>query len=137
MKHLEHEHQKALIQWAWHTKLPPASDVELGAPVAWYLFAIPNGGARSLREGARLKAEGVKPGVSDLLLPLRRHGLAGMWLELKAPGEKPSKVQREWLARMALAGYRAEWRDDWRDAAAALSDYLGIESQARTIRAAA
>lgn len=93
--------------------------------MADYLLAIPNGGARDAREGARLKAEGVKPGVSDLLLPLRRHGFGGLWIELKAPRKKPDWRQRAWLDRMAKAGYRAEWRDNWPDAASVIADYTG------------
>lgn len=124
MNHLEHQHQVALIAWARRVRLAPAPDVTEGATIYEYLFAIPNGGRRSPREGARLKAEGVKPGVSDLLLPLRRGGYAGLWLEMKAPGEKPSKMQREWLDRMARAGYRAEWRDSWEKAAELITDYL-------------
>jgi len=124
VKHLEHQHQVALIEWARHMRLPAGSDIEPGACVADYLLAIPNGGKRSSqREGARLKAEGVKPGVSDLLLPLRRGGFGGLWLELKAPGEKPRKLQREWMDRMERAGYFATWRDDWRDAADVIRAY--------------
>ncbi len=126
MKHAEHEHQKALIDWARRVPLPAAIDVEPGSHVADYLLAIPNGGRRNPREGARLKAEGVKAGVSDLLLPLRRCGFAGLWLELKAPGETPTLSQSIWLDRMALAGYRATWADDWLDAAGKLAEYLGI-----------
>jgi VRR-NUC domain len=126
VQHVEHQHQKALITWAARTVLPAAADVKPGSTVADYLLAIPNGGARSAREGARLKAEGVKPGVSDLLLPLRRQGFAGLWLEMKAPGEKPNPRQREWLERMTLAGYLSEWRDNWLDAAGVIARYVGI-----------
>ncbi len=126
MNYIEHQHQVALIDWARRMRLPAGSDIEPGAMVADYLLAIPNGGKRSSpREGARLKAEGVKPGVSDLLLPLRRGGFAGLWLEMKAPGNKPTKLQREWLDRMTAAGYRAEWRDNWTAAAALIADYIG------------
>lgn len=124
MQHLEHEHQCALISWAHRVRLAPASDVEPGATVGYYLLAIPNGGRRSAREGARLKAEGVKPGVSDMLLPLRRGGFAGLWLELKAPGEKPNPRQREWIERMNRAGYFATWCDSWDKAAQVITDYL-------------
>lgn len=124
MQHIEHEHQIALIGWARRVRIPPGSDIKPGAFVADYLLAIPNGGRRSPREGARLKAEGVKAGVSDLLLPLRRGGFGGLWLELKAPGEKPSKVQREWLEKMHDAGYLATWCDEWTKAAAIITDYL-------------
>lgn len=137
MQHLEHQHQVALIAWAYRTRLPAASDVEPGARVGDYLLAIPNGGKRSgPREGARLKAEGVKPGVSDLLLPLRRHNCAGLWIELKAPKKKPTPEQLAWIRRMELAGYMAAWRDSWTAAAGLIALYLGIAPPVPTIPAA-
>ena len=74
MQHIEHKHQVALIHWSRHVQLAEAADVKPGSKIADYLLAIPNGGRRDQREAVRLKAEGVKPGVSDLLLPLRRGG---------------------------------------------------------------
>lgn len=124
MNHIEHQHQIALISWARRVKLAPAADIRPGAVIGDYLLAIPNGGKRSPREGARLKAEGAKAGVSDLLLPIRRGGFGGMWLEMKAPGEKPSPKQWEWLEFMDRAGYHATWCDDWEKAAQAITDYL-------------
>lgn len=124
MNHTEHEHQKNLMTWAGMVQIPAADDVEPGSTVADYLFAIPNGGARNPREGARLKAEGVKPGVSDLFLPLPRQGRAGLWIEMKAPRKKPTPAQRDWIRRMTRAGYRAECLDDWTDAASAIAAYL-------------
>lgn len=125
MKHEEHQHQVALIAWARRVRLPAAADVAPGATVGDFLLAVPNGGKRSsAREGARLKAEGVKAGVSDLLLPLRRGGFGGLWLELKAPGKKPTPAQREWLERMERAGYHAAWADDWQKAATIIAAYL-------------
>ncbi len=88
------------------------------------------GGKRNPREAARLKAEGAKPGVSDLLLPLKRQGFGSMWIELKAPKKRPTKLQADWLELMRAAGHRAEWHDDWLAAAAAISDYLGLPSPA-------
>jgi hypothetical protein len=124
VKFLEHQHQVALINWAHRAKLAPAADVEPGTTIGHYLLAIPLGGYRNPREAARLKAEGAKPGVSDLLLPLRRGGFGSLWLEMKAPGNKPTPLQRAWLERMRRAGYRAEWRDDWQKAAELIQDYL-------------
>jgi hypothetical protein len=140
VNHVEHQHQVALIQWAQRVRLPDAADVEPGASIACYLLAISNGGARPSRtridptgktvryspEGARLKAEGVKPGASDLLLPLRRDGFFALWLELKAPGKTPTKEQDAWIRRMRRAGYRAEWRDNWIAAANLIADYVGV-----------
>lgn len=131
MEYNEHQEQVALITWAQRTRLPSRSDVKPGSTVASYLLAIPNGGKRNVREAIRLKAEGVKPGVSDLLLPLRRQGFGSLWLEMKAPGKKPTKLQAEWLEIMALAGYRAEWADGWLAGAAIIADYVGIPSPAR------
>jgi len=128
MKHLEHQHQVALIEWAGRTRLPDAVDIEPGSTIGSYLLAIPNGGKRNPREAVRLKAEGVKPGVSDLLLPLRRQGMSGLWTEMKAPGKKPTDPQLEWLERMRRAGYRAEWADSWTKAASIIADYVGVRS---------
>jgi hypothetical protein len=124
VNHLEHQHQTALIAWARRVPLKAAPDVEPGSKIGDYLFSIPNGGQRNPREGVRLKAEGVKAGVSDLLLPLRRGGFAGLWLEMKAPGNKPTPKQTEWLQRMERAGYFATWCDDWQKAAVVISEYL-------------
>lgn len=125
MKFVEHEHQKALIDWARVTRLDAAPGIEAGSYLSDYLFAIPNGGKRSLREAARLKAEGVLSSVSDLFLPIVRNGYAGFWIEMKAPGRKPTKGQGEWLLRMRKAGYKAEWADNWVKASHMIEDYLG------------
>lgn len=69
------------------------------------LYACPNGGLRTIQEGVRLKAEGVQKGVPDLCLPLPRHGFAGLYLELKAPGGTTSPEQRDWIAFLAAVGY--------------------------------
>lgn len=47
--------------------------------------AIPNGGARSAREAALLKAEGVTAGAPDWMCFAPRHGAAGLALEFKSP----------------------------------------------------
>lgn len=126
MRHIEHQHQVALIDWATRMPLPSAADVKPGSRVADYLLAIPNGGHRNKATAGKLKAEGVKPGVSDTMLPLRRHGYAGLWLELKAPKCMPTDLQYAWLERMVLAGYQAEWADDWIKAATIIAGYVGI-----------
>ena len=135
MKFVEHQHQAALVTWAHRTRLPHAADIRPGATIGTYLLALPMGGKRNPREAARLKAEGAKAGVSDMLLPLRRQGFGSFWLEMKAPGKKPTPAQREWLDLMREAGYRAEWHDSWTEAAAALADYVGVKPPVSTIAA--
>lgn len=57
------------------------------------LFAVPNGGARSSREGALLKETGVVAGVSDLILLYNERAYC---FELKTIIGKQSDKQEDW-----------------------------------------
>lgn len=57
------------------------------------LFAVPNGGARSSREGKLLKDTGVVPGVSDMLLLY--DGITTCF-ELKTEVGEQSQLQVKW-----------------------------------------
>ena len=84
----EHEEQRELIQWFRQT-----FDVRI--------FAIPNGGKRSRSTGAKLKAEGVSPGVPDLYIPAWR-----CWIEMKREkGGQLSPVQKDWIAYLESIGH--------------------------------
>ncbi len=63
------------------------------------LFAVPNGGHRHPATGAKLKAEGVKPGVPDLWLPVPRNLFHGLVIELKTElkSSKVSAAQEWWI----------------------------------------
>lgn len=124
----EDVHQTALMQWARVVRLPDAPDVLPGSRVADYLYHIPNGGHRNAIVAAKLKAQGVKAGVSDLHLPLARHGFHGLWIELKAEGGRLQKSQAEWLDRMDKAGYLATVCVGWEAAARTIENYVGGES---------
>ncbi|MBS3932992.1 MAG: VRR-NUC domain-containing protein [Truepera sp.] len=55
----------------------------------------------------KLKAEGVRPGVPDLCLPVPRGPYHGLYLELKRRrGGKLSLIQQTWLDRLTAQGYR-------------------------------
>lgn len=127
MKRDESREQRALIDWAQLARIPAAPDVEQGARVADYLFAIPNGGRRSYVTAAILKAEGVKAGVHDLLLPLARQGRHGLWLEMKSATGTMSKPQREWRDRMLRAGYACATCRSADEARAVIGEYLGMQ----------
>ena len=75
-------------------------------PILRMLFAVPNGGARDVRTGAKMKAEGVKRGVPDYLMPARNGAIHGLAVELKAKGGKLAPEQREWLAALQSQGWR-------------------------------
>lgn len=63
--------------------------------VAWFrmtfpdkhrlLFAIPNGGVRSPREGAMMRYEGALSGAPDLVLLHKRNGFGALLIEMKTP----------------------------------------------------
>lgn len=64
---------------------------------------VPNGGKRNPREGARLKAMGVKAGVPDILI--LKDGRAD-WIELKAGDGRISPAQRERHCELVERGCR-------------------------------
>jgi hypothetical protein len=79
----EHSHQVALFCWAnqqcnqWFhgTYAMPDSGKPARKDLAQQLslmFAIPNGGLRHKAEANKLKSEGVKAGVPDIMLPIAR-----------------------------------------------------------------
>ncbi len=70
-----------------------------------YLFAIPNGGSRNIAEAVKLKKEGATAGISDLFFAFPAKGFHGLWMEIKKPGGKLTKSQRDWLVKMMQIGY--------------------------------
>lgn len=70
------------------------------------LYHVPNGGKRDAVIGAKLKAEGVKAGVPDLVLPVARAGYHGLYIELKRQhGGRLSGAQRDWCRNLTRQGY--------------------------------
>lgn len=112
----EHAEQKAVIKWF---------DLQYRA-LRGRLFAIPNGGERNAIVAAKLKAEGVRQGVPDLMLPVARQGFHGLWVEMKrTKGSSTSDEQKSWIAFLAEQGYRAEICKGADAARSAISNYLG------------
>jgi hypothetical protein len=90
--------------------MEPSEHLEQVRLVVWFrrsypdvrIFAVPNGGARSGPQGAKLKAEGVSPGVPDLFVPEW-----SLWVEMKrAKGGTVSPDQRDWIAYLEGIGHR-------------------------------
>ena len=68
------------------------------------IFAVPNGGARSMATAGRLKVEGVSPGVPDLFIPDWR-----LWVEMKrVKGGSLSAEQKDWIKYLEEVGYCAK-----------------------------
>lgn len=90
---------------------------------AGLLFAVPNGGQRSAREGARFKQQGVTAGVADLVLLVPRPHI--LLLELKVKGGKLSDAQKAWLAKAAGQGHTTAVAYDFHAARAAIQSHIG------------
>ena len=73
-----------------------------------WLFAIPNGGSRDIREATRLKLQGVKAGVSDMFLPIPNSMFHGLFIELKVGTNKTSQLQDEFIDYVRNNGYMAK-----------------------------
>jgi hypothetical protein len=129
LNHHESNEQQALIEWA---QLQECKYSELRL-----LYACPNGGWRDAREAARLKKEGVKPGVPDLFLPVpgsmkskltpgARRRYNGLYIEMKTKGRKPDKNQRWWREQLLMQGFCVEVCYTWTDAKDLILEYLGV-----------
>ena len=89
---MESEHLQQVRLVAWFRRTYPGVRV----------FAIPNGGGRSMAQGASLKAEGVQAGVPDLFVPAWN-----LWIEMKREaGGVVSPMQRDWIQYLESIGHR-------------------------------
>lgn len=86
-------------------------ELELRYPsVAALVYHVPNGGHRHKLVAIKLKAQGVKAGVPDLVLPMARGGYFGLYIEFKAtpPNDAPvSASQHACIERLNAQGYLA------------------------------
>ena len=85
----EHIEQREFV--SWFRKTHPGVRI----------FAIPNGGHRSIAAAARLKAEGTSAGVPDLFIPAWL-----VWVEMKrSKGGTLSEKQKEWRSYLISLGH--------------------------------
>lgn len=137
----EHGEQAALFCWA-------ASFANTRDERLRLMFAIPNGDQRGdgTRKGAqiaggRLKAEGMKPGVSDVFLPVpmklysekfspfKYREYHGLFIEMKRANGKASDVsseQADFGVKMMAQGYDFVVCFGWQQARDAILKYLGL-----------
>ena len=116
-RHIEDDHCMALWKWAQHVPL-----------LKKYLYHLPNGGKRNVREAARFKKMGVRPGVSDYHLPLARGNYHGLWIEMKAPPNgKVQQSQKDWGVAVVDAGHAFCIAYGWEQAKEYIEQYLNLE----------
>ncbi len=92
----EHQIQQAVFEWA---NLACRSYPEL-----LLLYAVPNGGKRSIRAAAYMKSEGMKAGVPDVCLPVPRQNFGALYIEHKAEDGRLTPAQELWIERLSSAG---------------------------------
>lgn len=117
--------QKALISWLYG-EWQRGTGVGQAYPVTYH---VPNGGVRNKKTGADLKAQGVKAGVSDLVVMEARGGLHGLYLEFKATPPRHAalaKTQRDWLALADERGYGAVLARGLEEARTVLREYMAL-----------
>ena len=122
MKHTESTMQQAVVKWfhlsAYGLRAEPGD-----------LFAIPNGGARSLIGGAILKREGVLAGVPDLFLavPMPVQGgrsRAGLFIEMKTWTGRVTADQNAVMFRLRRRGFEVVVARGFDQATRAITQYL-------------
>lgn len=113
----EHKEQAALIRWCELSKYK--------YPQLANIYAVANGGYRHKTTAARMKAEGVKPGVPDLCLAWPAKGFHGLFIEMKRlVGGRLSDEQKAWSERLLAAGYQVKVCKGFEEAKQAIEDYL-------------
>lgn len=121
----EDGNQAALFCWAAINRVK--------YPELKWLFAIPNGGKRDKRTANKLKATGVKSGVLDTFLPVKRGHFSGLFIELKRIERKAKKAtskggvtdeQDEWRKHLLSQGFGVYVAYGWEDARDCLISYL-------------
>lgn len=126
----EHGHQAALFCYA----------AASGIPELKWLFAVPNGFYGSAAQKGKMKAEGLKSGVSDICLPCsmswmnddgQSHFYCGLFIELKTDDKRNHKngglsgEQVEFSQFVIGQGYKFVIAYSWLEAREMILQYLG------------
>ena len=120
----EHQTQSAFINWLRiYEKHYP--ELRLG-------FAVPNGGARNIVTACKLKAEGVRSGIPDYMLPFPRGGYSGLAIEFKR--ERTGKLSDTQIAYIEQLEREGKWLvhvlTDWHAATEVVLGYLALPKPA-------
>ena len=88
-------------------------------------FHPPNGGARSVVVGRKLKEQGAKAGVPDVVIitPPPAGDFVGTVIELKTKTGRVSEHQKRWLETFAEHGWLTQVCRGWQAAADFLKEW--------------
>jgi len=104
-KQTEEDLHRACVKWA---------DAQSAArPALEVLFHVPNGGKMKKGTAGKLKGQGLKKGVPDLVLPVVRTcqgprvrmSAGGLWVELKSQDGRLRESQEWWRDELRAHGH--------------------------------
>jgi hypothetical protein len=94
------------------------------------LYAIPNGSyygkdrIAAAKHANRMRAEGLRPGIPDLCLPVARGGWHSLRIEMKSSAGVLSMEQRQTIAALMMQGNKCVVCRSAEDAIAEIRGYL-------------
>jgi hypothetical protein len=88
------------------------------------LFSIPNEGARTVANGARMKAQGRRAGTADMFFAKSNYQTHGLFLEFKIGKGKQSESQLAFEKAVKNEGYRYEIITDFDQFKNLIESYL-------------
>ena len=122
----EHAEQVAIYMWS---ALPAIQELY---PELKFLFSIPNGMYTNKIQAGKFKAAGMKSGVPDMFLPVKRGEFSGLWIELKpskdkAKNRKPSDNQDKWIKFLKSQSFGAIVCYGFEESIQVLQEYLNYK----------
>lgn len=115
----EFQEQKELIKW-FRSAYP-----KYGKTIRLSMNGINlGGGVKAARIINQMKSQGMTKHESDLFFAVPNNDYFGLFLEMKADGEKPGKDQIEYLEDMSSLGYLATWADSADGAMKIIKEYM-------------
>ena len=119
----EHAIQAAFIEWVSRVEnLPQYHALRLS-------FACPNGARVGIGQARKLRAEGLRAGVPDWILPVvMGFEYIGLAIEFKSRLGRMSDDQMIFRNGLRSAGWRVEVCRSTEHATAVVNDYLGVKT---------
>jgi len=115
----EHQIQKSFFDWVRLNRKKPGFSC---------IFAIPNGGSRNIGTARKLKAEGVTPGIPDVMVPIpiscKGYCVSGLYIEFKTKKGSLSKDQKKMCLALRELGYAVEICRSSQEAINLVTEYI-------------
>lgn len=114
----------------------PAGGMIPQHPDLCLLYAIPNGGYRTPKVAARMKAQGVLSTLPDMHLPVMRGPFLSLYVELKVRGRYGTPEQRIMAEALRTRGHCVIECQGTEEVVAVVLGYLALPPNRPSVRAA-